>query len=62
MQQVAKYFFFAIAISAALSVAASELDLARTCIIRARRENPQQKIAADDISQSVIQRIQVNSY
>ena len=50
MQQVAKYFFFAIAISAALSVAASELDLARTCIIRAQRENPQQKLAADDLA------------
>ena len=45
-----KLSIFAFAMCAALSVAASELDLTRTCIIRARRENPQQKIAADDLA------------
>ena len=47
---MAKYFLVAFVMSVAISVAASELDLARTCIIRAQRENPQQKIAADDLA------------
>lgn len=39
-----------VAVFAAMSMSAVELNLERTCIIRARRENAQQKAAADDLS------------
>ncbi len=34
----------------ALAATASELDLTHACIVRAARENPQQKMAADDLA------------
>jgi len=37
------------ALACAFAAAASELDLTKACVVRARRENPQQKMAADDL-------------
>ena len=48
--KLTRLFLPVFALSAIFEAAASELDLSRTCIIRARRENPQQKAAADDLA------------
>ena len=50
MSKITKKAVLVFTICSALIVNASELDLSRTCIIRARRENPQQKAAADDLA------------
>ncbi len=44
-----KIFVGTALVSAALSMYASEVDLASAKIVRARRENPQQKVAADEL-------------
>ena len=46
---VAKTVTWAAFVLAALPMYASEVDLASAKIVRARRENPQQKIAADEL-------------
>ena len=50
MNNAKKHLVSVCAVCGMLIAAASELDLSRTCIIRARRENPQQKAAADDLA------------
>ena len=45
-----KSFLAAAACVAALTAAASEIDITRACMVRARNENPQQKLAADDLA------------
>ena len=40
----------AVVCACAYAAVASELDLTRACIVRVRRENPQQKLAADDLA------------
>lgn len=50
MSKITKKAVLVFTICSALIVNASELDLSRACIIRARRENPQQKAAADDLA------------
>ena len=50
MKNIKEYLLAAGLVCGMLVSVASELDLSRACIIRARRENPQQKAAADDLA------------